>query len=95
LVPSTFGALPSFVSGVMPGTSKRYGVSGNSFVAAVEFGKKVVARTIVTGGESSDPTSPHFTDQAVMYLTGKFKDVLFYPEDVQAGAVATYHPGDQ
>jgi acyl-homoserine-lactone acylase len=95
LVASTFGALPSFVSRVMPGTSKRYGVSGNSFIAAVEFGKKVVARTVVTGGESSDPASPNFTDQATMYLSGKFKDVLFYPEDVQAGAVKRYHPGEE
>jgi acyl-homoserine lactone acylase PvdQ len=93
LVQSTFGEIPSFVSRVMPGTSKRYGVSGNSFIAAVEFGKKVTARTVITGGESSDPASPNFTDQAVMYLNGKFKDVLFYPEDVQAGAVKTYHPG--
>jgi acyl-homoserine lactone acylase PvdQ len=93
LVASTFGELPSYVSRVMPGTSKRYGVSGNSFIAAVEFGKKVTARTVVTGGESSDPASPHFTDQAAMYLNGKFKDVLFYPEDVKAGAAATYHPG--
>ncbi len=95
LVASTFGALPSYVSRVMPGTSKRYGVSGNSFIAAIEFGKKVVARTVVTGGESSDPASPHFTDQAAMYLSGKFKDVLFYPEDVQAGAEKTYHPGEE
>jgi acyl-homoserine-lactone acylase len=95
LVASTFGELPSYVSRVMPGTTKRYGVSGNSFIAAVEFGKKVTARTVVTGGESSDPASPNFTDQAAMYLNGKFKDVLFYPEDVQAGAVATYHPGEE
>jgi acyl-homoserine-lactone acylase len=70
-------------------------VSGNSFIAAVEFGKRVTARTVVTGGESSDPASPHFTDQAAMYLNGKFKEVLFYPEDVQAGAVKTYHPGEE
>ena len=95
LVASTFGELPSFVSRVMPGTSKRYGYSGNSFIAAVEFGKRVTARTVVTGGESSDPASPHFTDQAAMYLNGKFKDVLFYPEDVRAGAVKTYHPGEE
>ena len=95
LVASTFGELPSYVSRVMPGTTKRYGVSGNSFIAAVEFGKKVTARTVVTGGESSDPASPNFRDQAAMYLNGKFKDVLFYPEDVQAGAVATYHPGEE
>jgi acyl-homoserine lactone acylase PvdQ len=95
LVQSTFGEIPSYVSRVMAGTSKRYGVSGNSFIAAVEFGKKVTARTVITGGESSDPASPHFTDQAAMYLSGKFKDVLFYPEDVQAGAVKRYHPGEE
>jgi len=70
-------------------------VSGNSLIAAVEFGKKVVARTIVTGGESSDPASPHLTDQAAMYLSGRFKDVMFYPEDVKAGAVKTYRPGEE
>jgi acyl-homoserine-lactone acylase len=95
LVQSTFGELPSFVSRVMPGTSKRYGYSGNSFIAAVEFGKRVTARTVITGGESSDPASPHFTDQAAMYLSGKFKDVLFYPEDVRAAAEKTYHPGEE
>jgi acyl-homoserine-lactone acylase len=93
LVSSAFGALPSFQSRVMPNTKKRYGFSGNSFIAAVEFGKKVKARTIVTGGESSDPASPHFSDQASMYLGGWFKDVLFYPEDVNKNTEKKYHPG--
>ena len=95
LVASTFGELPSYVSRVMPGTSKRYGVSGNSFIAAVEFGKRVKARTVITGGESSDPASPHFTDQAEMYLNGRFKDVVFYPEEVEAAAVRRFHPGEE
>jgi acyl-homoserine-lactone acylase len=93
LVSSAFGALPSFQSRVMPNTRKRYGFSGNSFIAAVEFGKKVKARTIVTGGESSDPASPHFSDQASLYLGGWFKDVLFYPEDVKENSEKKYHPG--
>ena len=93
LVSSAFGALPSFQSRVMPNTKKRYGFSGNSFIAAVEFGKKVKARTIVTGGESNDPASPHFSDQASMYLGGWFKDVLFYPEDVNKNTEKKYHPG--
>jgi acyl-homoserine lactone acylase PvdQ len=95
LVSSAFGELPSFVSRVMPNTQKRYGVSGNSFIAAVEFGKKVKARTIVTGGESSDPASPHFGDQASMYLNGQFKDVLFYMEDVEQHVEKRYHPGEE
>jgi acyl-homoserine-lactone acylase len=95
LVSSAFGALPSYQSRVMPNTKKRYGYSGNSFIAAVEFGKRVKAKTIVTGGESSDPASPHFSDQAQMYLAGRFKDVLFYPEDVSKNAEKKYHPGDE
>ncbi len=95
LVSSAFGALPSFQSRVMPDTKKRYGYSGNSFIAAVEFGKKVKARTIVTGGESSNPVSAHFSDQAAMYLGGSFKDVLFYPEDVLKNAEKKYRPGEE
>src|SRR6185437_5313838 len=95
LVSSAFGQLPSFVSRVMPNTKKRYGVSGNSFIAAVEFGKKVTAKTVVTGGESSDPKSPHFTDQAEMYINGRFKDVLFYKEDVEKHVEREYHPGEE
>jgi acyl-homoserine lactone acylase PvdQ len=91
---SSFGSLPSFQSRFMPGTKLRYGISGNSFIAAVEFGPHLVAKTIVTGGESSDPTSPHFTDQAEGYIKGHFKDVYFYKEDVLAHAEKTYHPGD-
>jgi len=94
-VASTFGALPSFVSRVMKDTKKRYGYSGNSFIAAVEFGKKLKAKTLITGGESSDPASPHFSDQAAMYLEGTFKDVFFYKEEVLKNREKTYHPGGE
>lgn len=30
-----------------------------------------------------------------MYLSGRFKDVLFYPEDVKAAAEKTYRPGEE
>ena len=70
-----------------------YGTSGNSFVAFVEFGDKVVAKSILAGGISGDPESPHFDDQAEMYVNGVFKDVLYYREDVEANAERTYHPG--
>lgn len=91
---STWGCLPSFVSRVMEGTKKRYGYNGNSFVCVVEFGKKVKAKSLLAGGNSSDPGSPHFGDQAEMYTQGKFKDVLFYKEDVLKHAERSYHPGE-
>ncbi|GAC1304333.1 MAG: penicillin acylase family protein [Mucilaginibacter sp.] len=92
LTSSAFGQLPSFQSRTM-NTKKRYGYSGNSFIAAVEFGPRIKAKTIITGGQSFDATSKHFTDQAQMYIDGKFKDVLFYKSDVLKHAEKTYHPG--
>jgi acyl-homoserine-lactone acylase len=91
LTSSTFGQLPSFQSRTM-NTKKRYGYSGNSFIAAVEFGTHIKAKTIITGGQSFDPASKHYTDQAGMYIEGKFKDVLFYTKDVLKHAEKTYHP---
>lgn len=94
LAAATFGSLPSFASRRFPGTNKRYGVSGNSFVACVEFGKKLKAKSVITGGQSFDLSSIHYTDQAKMYINGNFKDVLFYKEDVLKHVEKRYHPGE-
>ena len=75
-------------------TKKIYGERGNSFVAAVEFGPHIKARSILAGGESGNPASPHFSDQAAMYARGEFKDVLFYKADVEQHLERKYHPGD-
>jgi acyl-homoserine lactone acylase PvdQ len=95
LAAATFGSLPSFASRRLPGLNKRYGVSGNSFVACVEFGKKIKAKSVITGGQSFDPSSKHYTDQAQIYIDGKFKDVLFYKEDVLKHVESKYHPGEE
>jgi acyl-homoserine-lactone acylase len=91
---SQWGMLPSYTSRSFPNTKKRYGVNGNSFVAVVEFGKKIKAKSLLAGGQSGDENSPHFFDQGEMYSKGVFKDVLFYKEDVLKKAERTYHPGD-
>ena len=90
---SAWGMLPSYNSRYYPKTNKRYGVSGNSFICAVEFGKTIRAKSLLAGGESGDPSSKHFTDQLEMYTKGKFKEVLFYKEDVMKHAEKIYHPG--
>jgi acyl-homoserine lactone acylase PvdQ len=89
-----WGMLPSYNSRYYPSTQKRYGVSGNSFICAVEFGPKIKAKSLLAGGESGDPSSKHFNDQLEMYTKGKFKDVLFYKEDVLKNAKRTYRPGE-
>jgi len=94
LAAATFGSLPSFATRRFPNTNKRYGVSGNSFIACVEFGKKLKAKSISTGGQSFDPSSKHYTDQAEMYINGDFKEVLFYKEDVLKHVERQYHPGE-
>lgn len=91
---SAWGMLPSYTSRYFPGTTKRYGVNGNSFIAAVEFGKKIKAKSLLAGGESGDENSPHFFDQGLMYSKGQFKDVLFYKEDVLKHSTKSYHPGE-
>ena len=89
-----WGSLASFGAKRWPGTKKYYGTLGNSFVAVVEFGDRVRARAISAGGESGDPASPHFNDQAPRYVIGNLRDVYFYPEDVKKHAVKTYRPGE-
>jgi len=93
-VSSTWGMLPSYTSRPFQGSKKRYGVNGNSFICVVEFGKKIKAKSLLAGGQSGDPSSPHFFDQGLMYSRGQFKDVLFYKEDVLKHAEKTYHPGE-
>lgn len=93
-VSSTWGMLPSYISQRFPGTNKRYGLHGNSFICAVEFGKRIKAKSLLAGGQSGDPNSPHFFDQGEMYSKGIFKDVLFYKEDVLKQVEKQYHPGE-
>ncbi len=89
-----WGALASFGSRKYPGTRRMYGTSGNSFVAAVEFGEPLRAKAITVGGLQSDPASTHFDDQAEMYASGEFRDVLFYRADIEANLERRYRPGE-
>ena len=61
---ATWGSLASFAARTYNGSKKIYGTSGNSFVAVVEFGPKVRAIAVTAGGESGNPSSKHFNDQA-------------------------------
>jgi acyl-homoserine-lactone acylase len=89
---ATWGSLASF--GARPyGTKRYYGVSGNSFVAVVEFGPRVRAKAVTAGGESGDPMSDHFTDQADRYASGRLRDVYFYPDQLKGHTERRYHPG--
>jgi acyl-homoserine-lactone acylase len=89
-----WGSLASFGAKPYPNTKRWYGTSGNSFVAAVEFGDRVHARAVTAGGESGHPQSPHFNDEAERYASGNLREVYFYPEQLNGHIERTYHPGD-
>ena len=89
---SNWGALASFDTSYPRTTKRIYGSVGNSFVAAVEFGPTVRAKAIMSGGESGDPNSSHFSDQAQMFTRGIFRDVLYSREDVASHTERSYHP---
>ena len=90
---ATWGSLASFGARAYPGTKKRYGASGNSFVAVVEFGDRVRARAVTAGGESGHVGNKHFNDQATRYATGDLREVYFYREQLKGHTEREYHPG--
>lgn len=78
-----------------PGTKKRYAVAGSAYVAVMEFGPTVRARTITPFGESGDPHSPHFFDQAPLFAAGRFKPEWFSAADIAAHQERAYRPGEE
>jgi acyl-homoserine-lactone acylase len=90
---SQWGSLAAFGAKRYPGTKCYYGTVGNSFIASIEFGPKVQAWAVEVGGESGDPTSRHFLDQAQRYADGNLRKVYFYPEELKGHVERTYRLG--
>ncbi|MFK7954225.1 MAG: penicillin acylase family protein, partial [Ekhidna sp.] len=95
LTTGRWGALAAYGMRGKHDVNKIYGTRGNSFIAVVEFGDKVKAKSLLAGGQSGDPSSPHFYDQAQPYADAQFKDVPFYKEQVDAVAEESYQPGNR
>jgi len=92
--PAFMGSLNAYSSKKSKNSKVRYGATGNTFVAVVSFGKTLKAKSILTGGSSSNPKSKHFIDQANGYINHQFKNVNFYKSDVLKNKELDYHPGD-
>jgi acyl-homoserine-lactone acylase len=59
-------------------------VGGDSFIAAVEFGRPVRARTVLIYGNASQPGSPHRTDQMALFASKSLKPVWRTRAEVEA-----------
>lgn len=90
---ANWGSLASFGTVRPTGMKRAYGRYGNSFVAVVEFGKSVHARAVMAGGQSGDPASPHYNDQAERYRTHNFRAVYLTPADLKGHTARVYTPG--
>jgi len=72
---------------------RRYAVSG-TIVQAVELGARQRTLSITAFGQSADPASPVYMDQAPLYARGALKPAWFRREDVTAQARRTYRPAE-
>jgi acyl-homoserine lactone acylase PvdQ len=92
--PGSLGVVFNFYTLPQAGQKRRYGVAGHSFVAAVELAARPNVMTILQFGESGDPSSPHWFDQAALYARKQFKPSWYTQADVEAHSLRHYHPGE-
>lgn len=84
--PGFTGSVFTFQTEPLGSVGRRYGVHGNTFVKVIEFGPRVRGRSVLVFGQSGDPTSPHYLDQAPLYSEHRFKEAWMTREDVEANA---------
>jgi acyl-homoserine-lactone acylase len=89
-----WGSLAAFSARAYDGTKRWYGTKGNSFVAVVEFGPRVRAVAVTAGGESGNPGSRHFNDEANRFAQGQLREVYFWPDQLRGHIERVYHPGE-
>ena len=74
---------------------KRRVIGGDGWVFAVEFGKEIKAYSVLAYGQSNNPDSPNFDDQAKLFAENKMKKVAFSEADIKKKLVKKYRPGEE
>ncbi|MEM9541969.1 MAG: acylase, partial [Cyanobacteria bacterium P01_E01_bin.42] len=79
------GTLGSFqVVGVVPAESGKFqSIAGDTYIAVVEFSEPIRARVLNVCGNSTQPNSPHLTDQLSQYARGQLRPVWRDPEEIK------------
>ena len=90
--PTFTGTIFTFGTRAVPGQKRQYGTVGDSYVAVVEFARWPQARSLLVNGQSADPASPHFFDQAPLYSTQQFKPAWFTLPEIRKHLERKYRP---
>lgn len=84
----------TFDAGRDASLNRRYGASGTRWISAIELGPEVRYASVVPFGQSGDPASAHWFDQASLYAGGELKPGLFEREAAVAASRRVYRPSD-
>lgn len=91
-----FGSVFSYYSRPVAGPAgPRIGLGGNSFVKVIEFGPTPRARSVLNYGQSGDPASAHFFDQAALYVRRDFKPAWWGRAEVRRETVESVEVGSR
>ena len=77
------------------GMKRSYAVAGSAYVTVIELGPKVRSLSITPFGQSGDPESKHFFDQAPLFAQGRFKPAWFFMDEIKANLERAYRPGEE
>ncbi len=89
-MPFHTGTVFTFNTASPEGSRHNYGQHGHSYVAVIEFAEQTRAQSVMAFGQSRDPDSAHYFDQAALYTQGQYKPAWFEVGEVRSHAADSY-----